>query len=424
MTAAALLAAIRAGDTTCTETTAAALERITTTASHGAWVAADGEAALTAARELDRTGPAGRPLFGLPIGVKDVIETADLPTAYGSSAYVGNRPRADAACVAILRAAGAIVVGKTTSTEFACLGPTAVANPRAPGRTPGGSSSGSAAAVAAGVVPVALGTQTAGSVVRPAAYCGIVGFKPTFGAVGLAGVLPVSASLDTLGLLAADVDTAVLVTRVLLGAEGPLPGARSTLPITIPSDLADGPLPNLGVARTTDWDTIEPATRDALEAALDRAAARGAHLTTIELPAVFPALIAAQRLVQLVETAHALVRDRDVLSAELGAVVAEGLEVPARDYWAARACVAAADGPCHAALAPFDAVLTPATTGAPPPLPSTGDPWFCRAWTALGVPAASVPAGTTPDGLPVGLQVVAPRGEDVAVLRAARWLTG
>jgi Asp-tRNA(Asn)/Glu-tRNA(Gln) amidotransferase A subunit family amidase len=422
MTAAAVLAATQAREQSCVETVRAALERMDAGAALGAWVAIDADAALAAAAQLDREGPEGRPLFGVPVGVKDVFDTADLPTSYGSPAYAGHRPQADAVTVAALRRAGAVIVGKTTSTEFASLGPTQVGNPAAPGRSPGGSSSGSAAAVAADMVPVTLGTQTAGSVIRPAAYCAVVGFKPTLGVVSRAGVLPVSHTLDTIGLFTRTVEDAALVTRVLAAAAGAPPTVRGTLPFALPRSL-DGPPPRLGFARTASWAQIEAPVRAAIDAAVATLAARGATITELDLPAAFDDAIEAQRLIQLVETAHALTRDRAHLSAALGAAVDEGLRVPDRDYWRARTCVATAAGPCRAALEGVDAVLTPAATGVPPLLPSTGDPLFCRAWTALGAPCVAVPVAITEDGLPAGLQLVAPPGADAQLLRAARWAT-
>jgi Asp-tRNA(Asn)/Glu-tRNA(Gln) amidotransferase A subunit family amidase len=423
MTVAAVLAVTQAGEQSCVETVRAALERIDAGAGLGAWVALDADAALATAARLDREGPEGRPLFGVPVGVKDVFDTADLPTSYGSPAYAGHRPGADAATVAALRRAGAIVVGKTASTEFASLGPTRVGNPVAPGRSPGGSSSGSAAAVAADMVPVALGTQTAGSVIRPAAYCAVVGFKPTPGVISRAGVLPVSHTLDTIGLFAQTVADAALVARVLAATDAGAPRTvRGTLPVTLAPAL-DGPPPRLGLARTSRWAQIEPPARAAIDAAVAALRARGATLTEVELPPVFDDVVEAQRLIQLVETAHALSRDRAQLSDALGAAVDEGLRVPDRDYWRARTCLAHAAGPCRDALERFDAVLTPATTGVPPLLPSTGDPLFCRAWTALGTPCVAVPLAVTEAGLPAGLQLVAPPGGDAALLRAAHWVT-
>jgi Asp-tRNA(Asn)/Glu-tRNA(Gln) amidotransferase A subunit family amidase len=421
-TATELLAAIRNDESSCVEMTAAALERIEGAAGLGAWVAVGGVQALAEAARLDREGPGDRPLFGLPIGVKDVFDTEGLPTAYGSAGYAGRRPSADAAAVALLRRAGAIVVGKTASTEFASLGPTTVGNPAAPGRSPGGSSSGSAAAVAAGSVPIALGTQTAGSVIRPAAYCAVVGYKPTFGAISRAGVLTVSGTLDTVGLFASTVADVLLVARVLTAAHGGDPTARRTVPVALP-DRLDGPPPRLGFARTAGWDRVEPEARAAMLAAVDELAARGATVTELALPPEHGAVLAAQQLIQLVETAQSLARDRSVLSDALGAQVDEGLRVAARDYWQARVAVAAGAGPCRAALEPFDAVLTPAATGVPPHPPGTGDPWFCRAWTALGTPCVAVPLAATAGGLPAGLQLVAPPGADAAVLRAAAWAT-
>jgi Asp-tRNA(Asn)/Glu-tRNA(Gln) amidotransferase A subunit family amidase len=421
MTATDVLAATRARELTCVEVVRDTLDRVARSADLGAWTTVGADQALAAAALLDRDGPDGRPLFGLPVGVKDIFDTADLPTAYGSPAYAGHQPAGDAAAVAALRRAGAIVIGKTVSTEFASVGPTAVANPIAPGRTPGGSSSGSAAAVAAGIVPIALGSQTAGSIIRPASYCAVIGYKPTFGAFSRAGVLPVADSLDTVGLFARTVADALLVARVLSAADGPVATVRRTVPLRLPDSL-DGPPPRLGFARTAQWEQIEPGTQAAIDAAVEGVRARGARVEELALPEGHTALIEAQQLIQLVETAQSLARDHGRLSDELAAAVADGLRVPADAYWQARNHVAEAGRPTRAILDRFDAVLTPSAMGVPPALPSTGDPWLCRAWTALGTPSIAVPLAWTPDGLPGGLQVVAAPGCDDRVLRAAHWL--
>lgn len=407
--------ATRALERTCVDVVGAALERIEAAAGLRAWAVVDREGALAAAARLDREGPDGRPLFGLPLGVKDIFDTADLATSYGSPIYADHRPAADAACVATLRRAGAIVVGKTACTEFASTGPTETANPRFPGRTPGGSSSGSAAAVAAALVPVSLASQTAGSIIRPASYCAVIGYKPTFASINRAGVLPVAASLDTVGLLAGSVADAALVGAALTrpGAHGP------PAPLTL-----DRP-PHLGFARTPDWERIEAPARAAIEAAVAGLAGTGAVVDELTLPAGFAALIDAQRTLMAVETAHSLAREyadaRDLLSDELAAYIAHGLAIAPADFDAARRCADAIGLQLRAAIAPFDAVLTPSTTGVPPLAPATGDPHFCRAWTLFGGPAVAIPIAVTGDGLPAGLQLVGVPGSDDLLLRCAAW---
>jgi Asp-tRNA(Asn)/Glu-tRNA(Gln) amidotransferase A subunit family amidase len=419
MTAAELVRATRSRQITCVEATAAGLERMQAGEALGAWVVIDAELALAAAAELDRAGPGDRALFGLPVGVKDIFDTADLPTSYGSPLYAGHRPRVDAAAVAALRRAGAVIIGKTATTEFATLGPSAVANPLRAGRTPGGSSSGSAAAVGAGMVPVALGTQTAGSIIRPASYCAVIGYKPTFGAITRVGVLPVSQSLDTVGLFARNLPDARLLARVLIAADPGVPTVRRTIPVRL-AERADDRTLRLGFARTPQWGRIDAAARAAIEHAL-----AGHELVELSLPAAFDRLIEAQQTVQLVETAQALERELCLaggLGDELAAFVADGLEVDPEDYARARRDVAAIGWECRAALAQVDAAITPSTTGTPPPGPATGDPLFCRAWTAIGAPCVAVPLAWADDGLPVGLQVVAAPGADDLALAAAEML--
>jgi amidase len=418
-TASELVGATRAGQLTCVQAVADALARMHAGAGLGAWTALDGERALEDAVRLDREGPRDRPLFGLPIGVKDIFDTAGLVTSYGSPVYAGHIPTADAAVVAALREAGAIVVGKTATTELATLGPTAVRNPLAPDRSPGGSSSGSAAAVGAGHVPAALGTQTAGSIIRPASYCAAVGYKPTFGAVTRAGVLPVCDSLDTVGCFARSVADVVLLMRVMAQADPRCPTARRTAPVSLPERLDGGAPLRLAVARTPHWELIEDGARDAIEALFARLS-----LPEVALPADFDALTAAQQTVQQVETAQSLARDLPGLGEELAAFVRAGLQVDAESYARARHDIARIGWECREVLGRVDALLTPSTTGPPPPRPQAGDPVFCRAWTAIGAPCVAVPVAVTAERLPAGLQVVSAPGADDRVLRAAAVLLG
>ncbi len=364
-----------------------------------AWAHLDADAALAQARQRDREEPRG-PLHGIPVGVKDVIDTADVPTAYGSPIYAGHRPGRDAECVAWLREAGAVVLGKTVTTEFATYEPPPTVNPLDPARTPGGSSSGSAAAVAAGMVPLAYGTQTAGSVIRPASFCGIAGFKPAHGWRSTAGIKRLSERLDTLGLLARSVaDTA------LLGGF-PAPEPRRG---------------RVAFCRTPWWDRLEDGGR----AALDEAAARlGAE--EVELPAEFAGLAEAQETVMAFDVARNLEPEwrehRDGLSGAMRDYVEAGRSVSEE---AAREGAALGDR-CRlawpAVLGAFDALLVPAALGEAPLRAAghTGDPLPCRAWTFLGVPALSVPGLVGPAGMPVGVQLV---GLDAAaVLGAAAWV--
>jgi amidase len=377
----------------------------------GAWHYLDREAALAAARHCDASTPKG-PLHGVPIAVKDLIDTADMPTGYGSPIYEGHRPVADAACVALARAAGAIILGKTVTTEFACFTAGKTANPRNPAHTPGGSSSGSAAAVADGMVPLALGTQTAGSVIRPAAYCGVVGFKPSFGVIPRAGVKPLCDSLDTVGAMARDVADAAFLAAILGGR----PALRHLA-------MPDAP-PRFGFYRTPMWEAAEPATVAALErarAALDRA---GARVAEVAIPPEHQGLTAAQETIMGFELVRGLAYERLQHSAELsprlGQLLDEGMAVRPDSYDAAVAQTAAARARLDGFFGPCEAMLVPAAPGeAPEGLGYTGNPVFSRMWTLLGVPCVTLPAIWGDRGLPTGIQLVGRIGRDAQLIAAA-----
>ena len=342
-----------------------------------AWARLDPEAAHAQARAADAEDQARSPLHGVPVGVKDIIDTSDMATEYGSPIYAGHRPDADAACVARLREAGAVILGKTKTTEFAYFHPADTTNPHDPERTPGGSSSGSAAAVADGMVPVALGTQTAGSVIRPASFCGVIGFKPTHGLLDLTGVRPLSERLA---------------------------GRRVQL---------------IGIG--TRWQLVDPDAQDLLEQA-----ARTLGAVEVELPAEADAAVDAQATIMAVGVARSAAaeyeRHRDSLSEELLALIEEGLATAPSEYEAAIATGEAAKAALPPLFDGYDALMTPAARGqAPLGLDATGDPVFCRAWTLLGTPAVSVPGPTGADGMPIGVQLVAPRGRDAELLAVARW---
>ena len=364
--------------------------------------------------------------------MKDIIDTADLPTEQGSAVYAGRRPPADAACVRRLRDAGAVVLGKTVTTEFATYQPARTANPLDPSRTPGGSSSGSAAAVADGMVPLALGSQTAGSTIRPASFCGILGFKPTHGAIDLTGVFELSARLDTLGLFARTPEDLARLAGVLLPGAAARPSEaappREAAPPAVVAPALSAP-PRLAFVRTAHWEEADASGRAAVESAAERLARAGAAVEEAMLPAAFEALPAAQDTIMAVDASRSLAREReqhaDRLSEPLRDLLARGAATSVDDYAAA---VALADR-CRASLddvfAGFDAVLTPAARGeAPVGLDSTGDPLFCRAWTLLGTPAISVPGMTGSSGMPVGMQLVGRPGADWALLGVASWAFG
>lgn len=379
-----------------------------------AWTALDEHAALERARVLD-DGPVVGPLHGLPIGVKDVIDTAGFPTEYGSPIYRGHRPKADAECVAAAERAGAIVLGKTVTTELATFQPACTANPRNPAHTPGGSSSGSAAAVADCMVPLAFGTQTFGSVIRPASYCGIVGYKPTFGAIPRTGVKVLAESLDTVGVFARTVGDAALLVGAL------------TLDESLLRLRGVGSPPRIGICRTHDWDEVEAPGRAALEDAARTLAEGGASVADIDLPAPYADLRAANLDIYGYELARSLARERaahaDALSERLRSDIDAGRRVDTARYEDAQRLARACRDAFPDVLAACDVLLTPSTTGeAPRGLGSTGSPIMNRLWTLLHVPAVSVPAGIGPNGLPVGVQVVGRRGDDPRTLAAAAWI--
>ncbi|MCJ2083520.1 amidase [Methylobacterium sp. J-090] len=401
--------------------------------SPGAYLAACHEAARARADLAAFTvlatelAPGDGPWAGIPVGVKDIIATADMPTTNGSPVYADHVPAADAWIVTRLKALGASVLGKTVSTEFAWRHPGPTHNPWKRGHTPGGSSSGSAAAVAAGIVPLALGTQTFGSVIRPAAYCGVVGFKPSYGAIPRVGVHPLAPSLDHVGLFTRSVTDAAFALSRLIGRDDadrhgrPLPG------FSIDLDAAFAPCeaPRLALVRTAIWDRAEPEQRALLESSAAAFRTAGAHVSDLVLPAALEGLWDCARTLLAVEASAcfgALVaRFPDRTSQPLKDLVAEGAQVPAVAYVDALRRQVAWRADLDTVLAGYDAILTlPASGPAPEGLASTGDPAFCVPWTCLGVPAVALPAGTS-RGLPLGLQLVGPYRNDLALLRTARW---
>jgi Asp-tRNA(Asn)/Glu-tRNA(Gln) amidotransferase A subunit family amidase len=363
------------------------------------------------AREEANTAPTG-PLSGTVLGVKDIFDTADQPTEYGSPIYAGHRPRGDAGVVAQLRAAGAVALGKTVTTEFAVFEPGPTTNPHRTTHTPGGSSSGSAVAVATGMVDVALGTQTAASVVRPASFCGVFGFKPTFGTVTTAGVKPVAPSLDTVGWFARDV-TVLDRVRVVLTARAAAP-------------RLDTP-PSIAVVRTEQWLDASSDARDAVEHAARTAADAGATVTDAELPVAFDGLARDQPIVMSYEAARSLAWERTTqrerVSPSLQRILERGDEIDPLDYDRVLARATRARDAADGLFGDASVLLTLAASGeAPEGLGSTGDPRFARLWTLLGWPAISVPGLTGSTGLPVGVQLVGRHGDDGLLLACAAWL--
>ena len=378
-----------------------------------AFVHLDPDAVLAQARVLD-AGPLRGVLHGLPLGVKDLFDTADMPTAYGSPIYAGHRPAADAAAVALCREAGALVLGKTVTTEFAYFHPGPTRNPHNLAHTPGGSSSGSAAAVADFMLPLALGTQTAGSIVRPAAYCGVVGYKPSLGRVPRAGVKSLSETLDTVGGFGRSVRDVALLGAVLTG------DARLV-------DAANAPAPRIGLCRGSDASQADADTQRALVDASEALAPQAALFAETALPDALPDLVGLQKAVMAFEMARALSHERtkhgDRLSERLRALLDEGLAIPGAQHALHLAQTAAAQRQVDAMFDRFDVLLAPSASGeAPHGLEATGDPLFCRGWTLLGLPCIHLPFSTGKHGLPVGLQLVGRFGDDHRLLAAAQWV--
>ncbi|MBX3664828.1 MAG: amidase [Burkholderiales bacterium] len=383
-----------------------------------AWAFLDQQMVIAQARAADRRRAAGEPcgpLHGLPVGIKDIIDTADMPTENGTVLHAGRRPAADALLVSRLRAAGAVIAGKTVTTELATYAPGKTRNPHDPERTPGGSSSGSAAAVAAGMVPLAVGTQTNGSVIRPAAFCGVWGYKPTTGLIPREGVLRQSQTLDQVGVFANSVAGVALIVESLCDPAGP-PGLFAA------ATEAAAARPRLAFVKTAQWQHADVATREAVE----RLAAE-AGAVECAMPPVAARAWDWHRTVMEAEIAENFAaewdRGRDRLSASLRGQIERGRAVAAADYRAAVAQMPRVDAAFDAIFAQYDAILTPAVAGeAPRGLGSTGDPAFCTLWTFCGMPALNLPLLRGPSGLPLGVQLVGPRHGDARLLRAARWL--
>ncbi|HEY2671105.1 MAG TPA: amidase [Rugosimonospora sp.] len=382
-----------------------------------AWAHLDPERARREAREVDARalhspGVGDLPLRGLVLGVKDVFDTADQPTECGTPIYAGRRPSGDAAAVALLRAAGATCLGKTVTAELAFLTPGPTTNPHRPTHTPGGSSMGSAAAVATGMADVTLGTQTAGSVIRPASFCGVYGFKPTFGSVSVAGVKLFAPSLDTVGWFAR---TPAALDRV----RAALTGRPASTP------LASAPV--IGVLRTEEWRLCAPESQRTVEELAESASAQGARVIEVPVPDFLDGLAAAQPLVMAYEAARTLVWEervhRDRLSEGLRETLDRGRASDPAEYDRVQARRRHATARLDELFDTADVLLTPAVVGeAPAGLGTTGDPRFARLWTMLGTPSAAVPVATGPTGLPVGAQLVGRVGDDARLLAMLGWL--
>lgn len=408
-------AAIAAGKLTSEALVRACLERVARREEEvRAWAYIDPAQALEEARRRDRETPRSR-LHGIPVGVKDVIDTCDMPTEYGSPIHRGHRPACDAACVAQVRERGGVILGKTVSTEFATRHPGKTRNPRNLAHTPGGSSSGSAAAVADGMVPIAFGTQTSSSIIRPAAFCGVIGYKPTFNLINRAGLKFLSESMDTIGTLTRTVADAALIVEELSGM-----APTSFEPVAALR-------PRIGCCRTPYWDQADAATHAALDDAARRLSAAGGNVEEVALDDEFGALARTQIEVSSYEFFRALTHERTrfpaLISESLTARIADGGKVTRALYEAGRARTDRCRGRIAERFRDYDVLLAPSAPGeAPHGLERTGEPIFGLMWTLLGLPCITIPSGTGPNGLPLGVQLIGPYGGDAGLFLAAEWV--
>lgn len=395
-----------------------------------AWQFLDEEHALAQARACDerkRGGEPVGPLHGVPVGVKDIIDTADMPTENGTVLHEGRTPRDDAAVVRMLRAAGAVILGKTVTTECAYFNPGKTRNPLNPEHTPGGSSSGSAAAVGAGMVPLALGSQTAGSVIRPAAFCGAYGFKPTHGLIPRTGVLALSRTLDHVGLFARSIDDLALLLEQLQGYDERDPDTRPRARIPFRSVAGEEPPlePMFAFVKTPHWERMDP---DAKEAYAELREALGKQVEEVQVFVSGNEPWDWHRTIMEAEMAANLEplwrEGAEKLSEKLRALLERGKETRALDYQRAlRRIAPTVEGFDELFMQRYDAIITPPALGtAPKGLASTGDPAFCSVWTLLGMPAITLPLMQGENGLPLGVQLVGRKGYDARLLRTARWL--
>jgi Asp-tRNA(Asn)/Glu-tRNA(Gln) amidotransferase A subunit family amidase len=395
-----------------------------------AWTFLDEAHALAQARAADerrRSGESVGPLNGIPVGLKDIIDTADMPTENGTVLHKGRTPRDDAAVVRMLRAAGAVIMGKTVTTECAYVSPGKTRNPHNPEHTPGGSSSGSAAAVAAGMVPLALGSQTNGSTIRPGSFCGIYAYKPTHGLIPRTGMLTLSRTLDHVGLFARTLDDIALLAEALAGFDEADPDTRPRARIPFQELSREEPpvAPMFAFVRTPHWEKTAADTRDAFAELVETL---GARVEEIEL---YPSVLEAwqsHRTIMDVEMATNFEREwrtgRDRLSPQLAALIERGREVKAVDYQRAlRSIKPMVESLDDLFVQRYDAIVTPAAPGtAPKGITSTGDAAFCTPWTLAGMPALSLPLMQGENGLPLGVQLVGRKNFDARLLRTARWL--
>lgn len=417
------------GDFSSEEYVGACLDRIAAIDGEvRAFVHLDPDAALAQAREVDerrRNGLSIGLLHGLPVAIKDLFDTADYKTEYGTALFRGRQPTRDSAVVARLREAGAVIIGKTVTTELAYFSPGPTRNPHDLTRTPGGSSSGSAAAVAAAMVPLAVGSQTNGSVIRPASFCGVYGVKPTHGLISRHGSLELSRSLDHVGVFARSLADAALILEVLAGYD---PNDPDTKPVAAPDYLdlvaEEPPLPpRLAFVRTPVWDKADAQTHAAFE---ELVAALGDRIAEVALSDTYAAAWDDQRVIMAADMAHnfdpLLKRGGDVLSQQMRDLLADGRAVPAVRYLDAQRNARGYAAGLMKLFDEYDAILTPATPGVAPVGEATGSPVFNSLWSLTGLPALTLPLLSGEGGMPLGVQLVGAKGDDARLFRTANWL--
>lgn len=421
--------AIRTGKVSSRELVEACLGRIKQFEEEiGAWVHLDAELALEQARQADesrRRGHATGPLHGVPVGIKDIVDTFDLPTECGTVLYAGRTPSKDASLVERLREAGAIILGKTVTTELAVYTPGKTRNPHNADRTPGGSSSGSAAAVAAFMIPLSVGTQTNGSVIRPASFCGVFGFKPSFGRISRRGVLGQSRPLDTVGVFARNLGDLAMIADVLMVYDQEDPDMRPRARPGISRMLAEPPPvdPRLAFVRSPVWSRADQTTKDAFRELIEHL---GDRVTVVDLPSRFDSAHADHKLIMEADLARSFGRlyrsGGAQMSEKLRGMIEQGQRVLATDYNDAVDRIGEYNDILDEFFVEYDAFLTPSTPGEAPDLTTTGDPAFCTLWTLCGTPALNLPVFQGPSGMPLGAQLVGAKGDDARLFRTARWL--
>ncbi|MGA7972710.1 MAG: amidase [Pseudolabrys sp.] len=425
------IAALRDGVVTAEQVAESCLARIDEVDGDvQAWTYLDPEHVRTQARALDAARADGKPmgpLHGIPVGIKDIFDTDDMPTEDGTVLHAGRRPWHDATAVALLREAGAVIMGKTVTTEMALFGPGKTHNPHDSTRTPGGSSSGSAAAVASGMVPLAIGSQTNGSTIRPASFCGVVGYKPSHGLISRNGVLTLSRTLDHVGVFAGSVADAALIAEIMMRYDAKDTDMRPKAAPELSRWVAEEPPlpPKVAFLKTPVWDQAEEDTREAFEELVELLGED--RVEEVDLSTLFEEAVAQHKIIQDAEVAVNFggdyERGRDRMSPQLIDIIEHGLKVTAAEYIRAVARIPLFLEAIEEMFERYDAILTPSAPGEAPAGTATGNPIFCTVWTLLGMPAVSLPLLSGNNGLPIGVQLVGQRGNDGRLLRTARWLT-